>query len=216
MDRVQQNGGTSGIIAAVFVAISFILMLSLGQEVMDPSDPAKAMAAVTQRWSTWMAAVLLGLLAVGFSVVFVTGLAGRLHGAAPTRSRAVLYLGLIGLAGFGIGSALYWLGSAQIVSYAAKDQAAATQAWLALSAVSNAVESAGFLFVGASLVVAGWAIIGTGAMGAGIGWLAVVTGVVSIASRFAPTSPLLFFGWFVLMIATLAWAGFALRAGAGE
>lgn len=79
------------------------MFLSLGMNVMAPGDPARSLAAVTQKWSLWAATLMVGLLASGVAVPFVVGIATRLRDAAPTRARMVLYVTLIGLAGHALG-----------------------------------------------------------------------------------------------------------------
>jgi len=74
MDRVQKNGGTAGLVTAVLLALLFVLFFSLGQDTMTPGDPAKSLAAVTQKWSLFNLTAFVGLLAAGFGVLAMLAL----------------------------------------------------------------------------------------------------------------------------------------------
>jgi hypothetical protein len=178
---------------------------------MAVGDPAKSLAAATQKWKLWVSTMIIGLLATGFAVPFVVGVATRLRDAAPTRARAALYITLIGLAGYAMSSTVGWFGGTQVVQYAAKDQTAATHAWLAMSAVNASLSSLGSAFTGAGAAIAGWAIISTKSMSAGVGWVGVVAGVLSVLALFATSSMLIGFLGFLLIIVWIAWAGAELR-----
>ncbi len=115
MDRIQRNGGTAGIVAGLLLALLFVLFLSLGQDIMAP-EPAKSLAAMTQKWSTFQLASLVGLLTAGVAVPFVVGIATRLRDSAPTRARAFLYITLLGLAGYGLESVMRWFGGRAILN----------------------------------------------------------------------------------------------------
>jgi hypothetical protein len=206
MDRIQRNGGTAGVIAGILLALLFILFLMLGEDMMSP-DPSKSLALVTQKSGQFRAATLLGVLATGFAVPFTVGLATRMRDSAPTRSRAFLYLLLIGLVGHGVGSVVGWTGSQQIIRYAAGDQTGALHAWTALSAVTNSLDVFGNAFTGAATAVAGWAILSTKALGVGIGWLGVVAGALQVLVLFTPAT---FLPGFLLTILWLLWTGYSL------
>lgn len=210
MDRVQRNGGTAGLVEGVLLAILFLMIFALGRDAMAP-DPTKSLAAVTQKWGLFAAINFVGLLATGVAVPFLVGVVSRLREPAPTRARAALYVTLLGLAGYAAGSLIMWLGGHQIVEHATKDQAAATTAWLALTAVQRGLSAFGTLFTAAGTLIAGWAILSTGAMGKGPGWVAAVGGALGVLSLFTPSMPFFVLGNFLLIIVWDFWAGSDLR-----
>ncbi len=213
MDRVQKNGGTAGLVTAALLAVLFVLFFSLGQDVMTPGDPAKSLAAATQKWGMFRLASFVGLLAAGFAVLFVAALATKLRDAAPTRARAILYITLIGLGSFALGSMTWMLGGRQIIDFAAKDQTGGTAAWAALSAIGASFEGLGNTFTGVGALLAGWAILDTKVLPAGAAWVGIASGVLNVLGLFVMGAPALMLGGFVTTIAWLAWAGSALRAG---
>ncbi len=212
MDRLQRNAGTAGIVAAVLLLVLFFLVGSTGVNLMAPGDPAQTLAAFTQKAGSWMPIGLAGALASAFAAIFLAGLSSRLHDKAPTRSRAVLYFGLIGLSAHALGSLILWLGGATLTTFAAKDSTAAVPAWIAMTSVLAGLNGAGHGFSGASAAIAGWAIIQTGAMKTVIGWVALAAGVFSILGVFAPAAMPVLLLSFLLAIVWLAWGGSALRA----
>ncbi len=213
MDRVQKNGGTAGLVTAVLLAVLFVLFFALGQDIMTPGDPAKSLAATTQKWSLFHLTAFVGLLAAGFAVLFVTGLATRLRDGAPTRARAFLYISLIGLASYALGSTVMMLGGRQIVDFAAKDQAGGAVAWASLSAVHAGLEGLGSTFTGVGAIIAGWAILNTKVLPAGAAYVGIVSGVLGVLGLFAAGVAPIMLGGFLLTIVWIGWAGSALRAG---
>ncbi len=211
MDRLQHNGGTAGIVAAVVLAVAFAIFMSIGLDPETAADPSKALPVIAQQGGRFAAAGILFAIGAAVTVVFTVGLHSRLREPAPTRAAAFLYLAIVGIAGYGLDSLLQWQGVSVIAAYAGKDQVAAGHAWLALRAVSLTFDAVGGTFVGAAQVIAGWAIIATKALGSAVGWLSIVTGVVTILALFARTSVVLFQGSFVLLVVWLAWTGNELR-----
>jgi hypothetical protein len=211
MDRVQRNGGTAGIVGAVILVLAFLAFMSTGLDPEAASDPSKAVAVITQRPSQFAAAGILFAIGTLVTLVFTVGLNSRLREPAPTRAAAFLYLAIVGIAGYVLDSILLWQGMPVIAASAAKDQVAAGQTWLALNAVHLTFDAVGGTSVGAAQVVAGWAILQTRAMGTALGWLSIVTGVVTILALFARASMVLYLASFVLLVVWLAWTGSALR-----
>ncbi len=211
MDRLQKNGGTAGIVAAVVLAVAFVTFMSIGLDPETTADPSKALAVITQQGGRFAAAGILFAIGTLVTAVFVVGLNSRLREPAPTRAAAFLYLVLVGITGYTLDSILLWQGMPVIGAYAAKDQVGAGHAWLTLNAVHLTFDAVGGTSVGAAQVIAGWAIIQTRALGSAVGWLSIVTGVVTILALFARTSAVLFLGSAVLLVVWLAWAGNELR-----
>ena len=97
-----------------------------------------------------------------------------------------------------------------LVALSAKDQTAAAHAWIALGAVNQGLMTTADAFTGSSVLTAGWAIVGTGAMSAALGWVAIVAGIVEILQVFSASMPLMGLG-FLLVIVWLVWGGVQLR-----
>lgn len=208
MDRVRQNGGTFGIIAAVVLAVLFILVLTSGFTPNVAADPAQALSFITASTGRWTLTGLLGVLGSLFAVVFVAGLYRVLRDKAPTRAYAVLLFGVLGSGGYALSSLAQWLGGAQVAGTA--DQVAAAHAWVAVNAVATSMGGFGNAFVGASLLTAGWAATSTRALSSAVGWLAYLAGIVTVLGLFTANA-VVFLGSFALIIIFLAWAGFELR-----
>ncbi len=210
MERVQQNGGTAGFITAICLALLFILFASSGLDMQTAQDPAKALPVLGQKAGVFAATGVLGLLAAGFGLIYTFGLFTRLREHAPTRAAASLGFAFVGLTTHAVGSALLWQGGAMLVALAARDQTAAAHAWIAVGAVNQGLMTTADAFTGSSVLTAGWAIVGTGAMSAALGWVAIVAGIVEILQVFSASMPLMGLG-FVLVIVWLVWGGVQLR-----
>jgi hypothetical protein len=210
VDRVQQNAGTAGFVTAALLATLFLLILSTGMTPQTALDPDKVIPLLKQKASVFGAIGVLGALAAGFGLVFSIGLFSRLRDRAPTRAAAILGFALVGLTAHALGALMLWRGGALIVAVSAKDQVAANHAWIAANAVAQGLDGLGDGFTGASILVAGWAIVATGAMSASLGWLAVVAGAVTLLQLLSP-APVLFLAGFLLTIVWLAWGGSQLR-----
>ena len=210
MDRVQQNAGTAGLVTAALLAALFLVILSTGLTPQTASDPDKAITLLKQKASAFGTIGVLGALASAFGLIFSIGLFSRLRDRAPTRAAASLGFALVGLSGHALGALILWRGGALIVAVSARDQVAANHAWIAASAVAQGLDGLGNAFTGASILVAGWAIVATGAMNGSLGWLAVVAGAVTLLQLLSP-APVLFLIGFLLTIVWLAWGGSQLR-----
>lgn len=207
MERLQRNAGTSGIVAAVLLLLGFILFLSSGMDPQTAADPAKALPQIEKLGSRWGLTGVAFVLTVAFAALFLAGFFSRVREKVPTRAAATLYFGLIGLSGFALSGMLQWVGGSHLAAYMAKDQVAASHAWVAIYSAVQALEGLGNGFVGASLAIAGWAVLGSGVFPSVLGWIAVVGGVVTFLQVFWPTQMILFFGSIILTIVWLAWAG---------
>ena len=213
MDRLQQNGGTSGFITALCLALLFILFIASGLDPQTAQDPTKALPILGQKAGLFAGIGVLGLLASGFGLIFTFGLFARLREKTPTRAYASLGFAFVGLTCHALGAVTLWQGGQMLVALFAKDQTAAGHAWIALGAVNQSLMAGGNAFTGAAVLVAGWAIIEAGAMNRTLGWVAVVAGIVELAQVFSAQMALMGLG-FVLVIIWLAWGGSQLRRSA--
>jgi hypothetical protein len=207
----QQTAGTSGIIAGVTLAILFFLYITSGANMQTFTDPANALPFVTANAGRLRTIALFALITIAFAVFFTAGLAAKLRDKAPTRATGVLYFGILGLVGHGVAALMFWSGVPALVAHAARDQTAASHAWVAFNAISGSLDGFGNLFIGLSILLAGWAIVATGGMSSAIGWFGVVAGVVTALAAVAPGIQLIFMGSFVLPIIWLLWVGNTLR-----
>ena len=210
MDRIQLNGGTAGFITAACLALLFILLASSGMDMQAMQDPAKALPAVGQNAGRFAAVGALGFLAAGFGLIFTFGLWARLREKSPTRAVATLGLGFVGLTTHALGSGLLWQGGAMLAALSARDQTAAAHGWSALAAINQGIMATGNAFTGASALVAGWAIVATGAMNGTVGWVAVIAGALEILQVFSSQMALMGLG-FLFVIVWLVWGGSQLR-----
>jgi hypothetical protein len=207
----QQTAGTSGIIAGVTLAILFFLYITSGANMQTFTDPANALPFVTANAGRLRTIALFALITIAFAVFFTAGLAAKLRDKAPTRATGVLYFGILGLVGHGIAALMFWSGVPALVAHAARDQTAVSHAWVAFNAVTGSLDGFGNLFVGLSILLAGWAIVATGGMSSAIGWYGVVAGAITALAVVAPANQLIFLGSFVLPIIWLLWVGNTLR-----
>jgi hypothetical protein len=210
MDRVQSNGGTAGIITAICLVALIILFASSGLDMQTAQDPAKALPVLGQKANTFATIGILGLLAVGFGLVFTLGLYARLRDKAPTRAAASLGFAFVGLTTRALGAALLWQGGAMVVGLASKDQTTAANTWIAMGAINQGLMATADAFTGTSALVAGWAIVATGVMSAALGWVAIIAGILEILQVFISQMALMAAG-FLFVIVWLAWGGVQLR-----
>lgn len=206
----QQSAGAAGIVGGLFLAVAFVLLATSGASPDTFSDPAKGLQFASQNSGRLRAISILAIIAVAFFIPFIAGLAGRLYDGAPTRSTAVLYFGLLGLAFRGFYTLMFYAGFPALVASAARDQVAASHAWVASDALLIALDGIGRLFLGLSALLAGWAIVTTKALSGGLGWFSMLTGILLVLAALVPAAAL-FFGSSVLLIIWFVWAGSALR-----
>jgi hypothetical protein len=175
------------------------------------ADPATALPYVAQEAGRMRAIAVCAMITVALAVLFVAGLAAKLRDQAPTRATGVLYFGILGVAGHGLGALVFWAGVPTLTARAAMDQVAASHAWVAINALTTALDGFGNLFVGLSTLLAGWAITSGAGLSPILGWYGVVAGVVTALATFAAGVPVVMMGSFILPIVWLLWAGNALR-----
>jgi hypothetical protein len=212
MDRFQRNAGTAGLVGGVVLIVLFAFFFTLG---VPPADLGKpdALLAATKAKSGQIAAIgILSAVTSALGIIFAAGLASRLRDRAPTRATAQLYFAVVGLAAFSLDGMIRWIGGTKLAQ--AADAVAATNAYAAIDAVGVGLTGFGNGFVGVSLLLVGWAIIGTGALSAALGWVAVIAGIVTLISTPLPAASPVFLASGLLTIVWLLWGGYALRKAA--
>jgi len=207
MDTTQRNGGTAGIVSAVLLVLFLILTMAMGMDPHTAGDPAQALAMIALKRGLWRLVGIVGTLAAAFGIVFTIGLSNRLKEGAPTRASVILYFVTVGLGGYALASLMQWKGGLQLADYAVKDQVGAGHAWLALRAAAGGANVLGSGFVGAALLIAGWAVIETAVLNPIAGWVGVIAGLLSLAGVFASASFAVLIGTIVFDVIWLAWAG---------
>jgi hypothetical protein len=209
--------GWSGVIAGIGLATEGALWSLSGWTPDTFDDPAAAMEFLTDGGTTLRWAVFAGFVNLAFFVVFVAGLAARLAARAPTAATATLWFGMIGAATHLIVPFAHWYGVPAFLDAAQRDPQAAQAAWTAFVTVGHeAAGGAGSLFMGLSMLAAGWAMVSRRMLSGLLGWLGLLTGTLTVLTVFAPDTPLstlagaAFMPSLVLAIAFRVWAGVAL------
>ncbi len=212
MDTTQRNGGTAGLVAAVFLASLLIVIMSTRLDPLHALYPPEALRMIARYPDLWGAMGIVGAVVAALSMVFAVGLFSRLRGQTPTGASTMLCFAVVGLGAFALASLMQWQGGIQLADYfSTKSETGGRYAWLAFRAVISGLNALGFAFAGASLIIAGWAVIATTLLNPIAGWTAVIAGILSIAGLFAPNSFDVFLGNIVFSVIWLAWGGSELR-----
>lgn len=214
-----RTAGYSGVIAGLGLAVEGALWTSSGWTPDTFADPATALEFLADGGTILRWAVLTGFVNLVFFVVFVAGLAARLEATTPTAATATLWFGMIGAATHVIVPFSHWYGVPAFLDAVDRDPEAARSAWTAFVTVGHeAAGGAGSLFMGLSMLVAGWAMAAHRALPALLGWLGLLTGTLTVLTVFAPDTPVsalagaAFMPALLLAIAFRVWAGIALAA----
>src|SRR5437879_12475100 len=138
--------GTAGIMAGVLLAVLLILFMTSGMRPESMSGPGKMMAYAGQNAGRWRNMAFLGILTTIAAVFYFPGLAARLRDRTPSRATGVLYFGILGIGGHGLGAALQRVGDPLVAG--ASDAVAAPHAWVALNAVHAGLETFGSIGTG--------------------------------------------------------------------
>jgi hypothetical protein len=210
----QQTAGTLGLLAGITLTILFFVFMTSGLTPETLADPAKAVPSIAGAAGRFRAIGFLGVTTVALATVFTVGLAARLRDQTPSRATGALYFGVFGLAGHGVGSMVFWASIPLLVARAAADQASAGQAWVAINALTAAFDAFGNLFIGLSILMAGWAIQSSRVMSPALGSFGLVAGILTILAVASPGLQVLTLVGFVLPIVWLLWAGNTLRTAA--
>lgn len=209
--------GWSGILAGIGLLIEGVLWSASGWTPASFADPTAAMTFLSESGTILRWAVLSGFINLVFLVVFVAGLAARLQPKTPTLATTTLWFGMIGITLHLLVPLAHWYGVPAFLEAVARDPAAAESAWTAFIVVGHeAAGGAGSLFMGLSMLTAGWAIVAERAMPVLVGWLGLLTGALTVLTLFAPDTPLsalagaAFMPSLMLAIIFRIWAGIAL------
>jgi hypothetical protein len=208
-----RGAGVAGILAAVALAGEFLFFSLSGFQQAAFSDPDSAITFLRDRGGYVRTAVLFGAAGVGLTLLFLSGLAERLRSRTPLLSVATLYFGIVGNVGDGLVALSFWIGIPILVSLAGQERTAAQGALAAFGALTGGYQGFGNLFLGLSLLAAGWAAASRRALPRALGAIAVVAGVASVASVLFANAQVGFVLALALVIVFRIWAGLELYRG---
>jgi len=216
MNPRLQSAGIAGILTGVALVGEFIFFMISGFTPEVSNNPAAALTFLRDSGVYLRIAVLLGATGIAFRIIYVAGLAARLHANTPTRAVATLYFGILGSFGHGLVALSLYVGIPMFVALAARDPGAAANAWGAFNVITSGFDGIGNFLLGLVLLTAGWAIISRRALPVGAGWVGVLAGIATVIRVFATGTPLAalafaaFFPSLLLAIIFDIWAGIAL------
>jgi hypothetical protein len=186
---MQRAGGIAGIVHAIaFIAGPVILALtiaSLGLHAADMADPSKALPAILNSPTGFVASS--GMYAVLGATILVLALAfdQRLRDGAPSLMRAATASGLIATAFFVAAGVLGMTGVPEIAAHYPSGHDQAGTAFIAFQAVTDGLLSAGSVAYGAWLVMACWAAIRVKAFSRGLNYFGFIWGIVAALAPFS-------------------------------
>jgi hypothetical protein len=208
--------GAAGMIAGVLLVFETSCFLLSGWSPAAFADPAQAIALLRQGGNMLRAAAVFGFVGLVATTYLIAGLAFALHGTAPGRATRVLYFGLVGVAGHSLVPLGLWTGIPAFLDFASKYPVVAGRGWVTFAAVSDAAHGIGSLFMGAAMLLAGWAMAAGRDVSPAAGWVGVAAGVLTVASLIVIGTPgegvgvLLFLPTLALTVAFRFWTGAAL------
>ena len=191
MNPNPKVAGWCGILAGAGLAIEAILWTASGWNPGTFADPAAALEFLSTGGTTLRWAVASGFTNLVFLVVFIAGLSARLSGRTPTLAVATLWFGMIGITTHLLVPMAHWYGVPAFLDATARDPNAAQSAWIAFYVVGHqAAGGAGSLFMGLSMLTAGWAIVTHRSLPGLLGWIGLLTGAAAVLTLFSAQTPL--------------------------
>lgn len=175
----RRAAGIAGVIAGAGLAAEFALFFASGWRPGTFADPASALAFFETGGPVLRAAAFVGIVNLGFTALFLAGLARALHRASATRAAMVLYLGLIGVSAHVLVPLGLWLGPGTFLELHAQRPELALGAWGGFSAFLDAAGGVGALFGGVAFVAAGSAILSIGRVPRTLAWVGLLGGAAS-------------------------------------
>lgn len=216
MIPTQRAAGMAGIVAGAGLAFEFALFMASGWTPETFADPASALAFFESAGTTLRAAAVVGVVNLGFTALFLAGLAGALRVAAPTRAATVLYLGLVGVAGHALVPLGLWLGPGTFLDLHSQRPELALSAWSGFSAFLDAAGGVGALFAGVAVAAAGSAMFVIRQTRAPLALVGLLGGGASVLTVLGPDTPVeaataaLYMPALILIIVFRLWAGLRL------
>src|SRR5262245_23358877 len=207
--------GVAGILAGAALTGEFVFFALSGFAQSTFNDPSTALAFLRDHGQYVRAAVLFGANGIVLTLLFLAGLAAVLRARTPTLSVATLLFGVVGNVGDGLVALTFWLGIPAFVDLASRDQAAAHGAWGAFAAITSGFQGFGNLFLGLSLLAAGWAIVTRRPLPLLLGVVGLIAGIAAVAGVLGVATSLAFVASLALVILFRVWAGIQLVRGVG-
>lgn len=182
--------GWCGIAAGAGLAVEAALWIASGWSPATFASPDAAIEFMSTGGAELRWASLAGFANLALLVAFNIGLCAHLAGRTPTAAAVSLWLGMIGITVHLLVPLSHWYGVPILVEAGLRDRQAAEASWTALYIVAHeAAGGGGKLFIGLSMVVAGWAIAVHRALPMLLGWLCLATGVAEAITILAPGTP---------------------------
>ncbi len=206
--------GIAGILAGVALAGEFVFFGLSGFNQSTFNDPSTALPFLKDHGVYVRVAVLFGATGIVLTLVFLAGLAAVLREKAPTLSVGTLLFGIVGNVGDGLVALSFWLGIPAFLDLAARDQAAAHGGWGAFAAITSGFQGFGNLFLGMSLLTAGWAIVTRRPLPLALGVVGLVAGLAAVAGVVGIGTSIAFIASLALVIVFRIWAGIQMARGA--
>lgn len=209
--------GWCGIASGIGLVVEAAFWMASGWTPLTFADPSAAVAFLTTGGAQLRWAVLAGFINLALLVVFNIGLSKRLADRAPALASATLWFGMIGITMHLLVPLSHWYGVPMFLDAAARDKEAAQAAWTAFNIVGHeAAGGGGKLFMGLSMMTAGWAMIAQRALSPWLGWCGLLTGAATVLTIFSPDTALsqlayaLFMPSLLMSIVFRIWAGTSL------
>ncbi len=201
MTNSQKIGG----IAAMSLGIAFIALLVLlslissqGYVPGSGNNPAKALAFAASSPLPYIIYLLYAAVAM-LIVLIVSALAERLNTGAAGLMRLAMVGASVTSALFLAYAMLGWVGEPTLVTTYHTDVAAGTAAYLAVRAVSNALNTGAIFAAGWAILLSGWAARKTRGLPSGLAYLLMLAGALSVLALLVPPlsliAPLLYIVW---------------------
>jgi hypothetical protein len=212
----MRTAGVAGMVAGVLLVLETTSFLLSGWSPEKFSDPARAIELLREGGAQLRVAAMFGFAGLLATTFLVAGLASALRNQTPSLAVGTLYFGLIGIAGHSLVPLGLWVGVPAFLTLASRNTVLAQSAWAAFGPTSDTAHGVGTLFMGASMVLAGSAIIASRGARSLLGWVAVAAGALTLATLLTVGTSLAAFGG-VLFMPALAltvvfrfWAGLSL------
>lgn len=212
----KRVAGVAGVVAGVGLAMEFTLFMASGWTPGAFADPGSALRFLEAGGGTLRAAGFVGFVNLGFTLLFIAGLAGALRRTAPNRAATALYLGLVGVAAHAPVPVGLWMAPPFFLELVETQPSVALGSWGGFAAFLDAAGGVGYLSDGIAFAAAGSAILAVGSLPRILGWIGVVGGAASALTVAAAGTPLesatgaLYMPSLVLIIAFRFWAGLRL------
>jgi hypothetical protein len=206
MNSKLRLGGLAGIAAGPLLVLETASFLRSGWNPIRFSDPVQAMQLLRQGGGDLRLAAVFGFTGLVVTLCLFIGLADWLRRRTPAFADAVLYLGLIGIAGHSLVPLGLWIGIPMFLSLASHNMTLAQNSWAAFAATSNSAEGVGSLFMGLAMLLAGIAALWHRSFSLLLAWIAVIAGALTLITLLAIGTPLYGFAsslFFPSLIATV-------------